>query len=236
MSANRAGTIRRVGPRRLGRRDRGLRDPRRRRLRGPVCAGPARPTAPRRRGRGPPAALEPRPLERRRAPSAHTLGRVFGVFDVLAVIAVIVAGLGIVNTLTMNVLERVREIGVLRAAGMTRRQVWRMVVVEAGGSGSSAASSGPAGPGRRGVHAGARRRRVARRLPIDPPWLVMGLALALRRRDRHARGVLPGPAREPHGNRPSGAARVDSPATEDARARGRGPRRGEHGHDCDARG
>src|SRR5438128_1899034 len=32
----------------------------------------------------------------------------------------------------MNVYERVREIGVLRAAGMTRRQVWRMVVVEAG--------------------------------------------------------------------------------------------------------
>ena len=44
----------------------------------------------------------------------------------------IVAALGIVNTLTMNVLERVREIGVLRAAGMTRRQVWRSVVVEAG--------------------------------------------------------------------------------------------------------
>ena len=32
----------------------------------------------------------------------------------------------------MNVYERVREIGVLRAAGMTRPQVWRMVVVEAG--------------------------------------------------------------------------------------------------------
>jgi putative ABC transport system permease protein len=37
-----------------------------------------------------------------------------------------------VNTLTMNVVERVREIGVLRATGMTRSQVWRMVVVEAG--------------------------------------------------------------------------------------------------------
>ncbi len=32
----------------------------------------------------------------------------------------------------MNVFERVREIGVLRAAGMTRRQVWRSVVIEAG--------------------------------------------------------------------------------------------------------
>ena len=55
----------------------------------------------------------------------------FVVFDALAVVAVIVAALGIVNTLTMSVVERIREIGVLRAIGMTRRQVLRMVVVEA---------------------------------------------------------------------------------------------------------
>jgi putative ABC transport system permease protein len=61
-----------------------------------------------------------------------TLDRVFGVFDALAVVAVLIAALGIVNTLTINVIERVREIGILRAAGMTRRQVWRSVVVEAG--------------------------------------------------------------------------------------------------------
>jgi putative ABC transport system permease protein len=61
-----------------------------------------------------------------------TLGRVFTVFDALAAVAVLIAALGIVNTLTINVIERVREIGILRAAGMTRRQVWRSVVVEAG--------------------------------------------------------------------------------------------------------
>ena len=61
-----------------------------------------------------------------------TLGRIFSVFDALAVVAVLIAALGIVNTLTINVIERVREIGILRAAGMTRRQVWRSVVVEAG--------------------------------------------------------------------------------------------------------
>jgi putative ABC transport system permease protein len=77
-------------------------------------------------------ALEPSTIDRVQGAVSAALGRVFGLFDALAVVAVIVAALGIVNTLTMNVVERVREIGVLRAAGMTRRQVARMVVVEAG--------------------------------------------------------------------------------------------------------
>jgi putative ABC transport system permease protein len=77
-------------------------------------------------------ALEPNPLERVAGAVDAALGRVFGLFDALAIVAVIVAALGIVNTLSMNVLERVRELGVLRAAGMTTRQVRRTVVVEAG--------------------------------------------------------------------------------------------------------
>jgi len=76
-------------------------------------------------------ALEANPVERIQGAVAEALARVFGVFDALAFIAVIVAALGIVNTLTMGVLERVREIGVLRAIGMSRRQAMRMVVVEA---------------------------------------------------------------------------------------------------------
>src|SRR3954447_6552366 len=72
----------------------------------------------------------------------ETLGRVFTVFDALAAVAVLIAALGIVNTLTINVIERVREIGILRAAGMTRRQVWRSVVVEAGVLGLSGAILG----------------------------------------------------------------------------------------------
>ena len=76
-------------------------------------------------------ALESNPIERIQGAVADALGRVFGVFDALAFVAVIIAALGIVNTLTMGVLERIREIGVLRAIGMSRRQVMRMVVVEA---------------------------------------------------------------------------------------------------------
>jgi len=77
-------------------------------------------------------ALEPTPLGQIAGAVDDALARVFVLFDALALIAVVVAGLGIVNTLTMNVLERVRELGVLRATGMTRRQIWRMIVVEAG--------------------------------------------------------------------------------------------------------
>jgi putative ABC transport system permease protein len=77
-------------------------------------------------------ALEANPIDRIAGAIDATLARVFGLFDALALIAVLVAALGIVNTLTMNVYERVREIGILRATGMTRPQVWRMIVVEAG--------------------------------------------------------------------------------------------------------
>ena len=87
-------------------------------------------------------ALEPTGLGRIEGAIGQALDRVFGLFDVLALVAVVVAALGIVNTLTMNVLERVREIGVLRAAGMTRRQVWRSVVVEAGITGLIGATCG----------------------------------------------------------------------------------------------
>jgi putative ABC transport system permease protein len=89
-------------------------------------------------------ALDPVPLDRIQGAIGEALDRVFGLFDVLSLIAVVVAALGIANTLTMNVFERVREIGVLRAAGMTRQQVWRSVVVEAGITGLIGAMCGVA--------------------------------------------------------------------------------------------
>ncbi|MFN8191255.1 MAG: FtsX-like permease family protein [Nocardioidaceae bacterium] len=48
----------------------------------------------------------------------------------LLALALIIAVLGIVNTLALSVIERTREIGLLRAVGMTRRQLRRMVSLE----------------------------------------------------------------------------------------------------------
>lgn len=55
----------------------------------------------------------------------------FRMFDVLALIAMLVGFMGITNTLTMNVMERTQEIGMLRAVGMTRGQLVRMILSEA---------------------------------------------------------------------------------------------------------
>lgn len=55
----------------------------------------------------------------------------FSLFDVLGLIGLVVAALGVINTMLMNVLERTRELGGLRSLGMSRRQVRRMILAEA---------------------------------------------------------------------------------------------------------
>jgi putative ABC transport system permease protein len=56
----------------------------------------------------------------------------FRITYALQVIAVLVAALGIINTLTALILQRGREIGILRAIGAFRSQVRRIVLIEAG--------------------------------------------------------------------------------------------------------
>jgi putative ABC transport system permease protein len=53
-----------------------------------------------------------------------------GLVMALLALSVIVALLGIVNTMALSVHERTRELGMLRAVGMSRRQVRRMVRAE----------------------------------------------------------------------------------------------------------
>ena len=121
------------------------------------------------------AALEPNPLETVAGAVDTALSQVFGLFDALALIAVVVAALGIVNTLTVSVLERVRELGVLRAAGMTRGQVRRTVVVEAGILGIVGSVLGIA----TGLMAGAILVLFAGGGPLilELPWASIGVAV-----------------------------------------------------------
>ena len=51
------------------------------------------------------------------------------VYGLLA-LSIVIAVIGIVNTLSLSVLERTREIGLLRAVGLSRRRLRRMVTLE----------------------------------------------------------------------------------------------------------
>jgi putative ABC transport system permease protein len=53
-----------------------------------------------------------------------------GANAVVTVLAVLIGGIGVMNTMIMSIFERTREIGVLRALGWKRARVMRMIVVE----------------------------------------------------------------------------------------------------------
>ncbi len=59
------------------------------------------------------------------------VNQLLGLVYALLALSVVVALFGIVNTLTLSIQERVRELGLLRAVGATRKQVRRMVLLEA---------------------------------------------------------------------------------------------------------
>ncbi len=58
------------------------------------------------------------------------IGQLFDVMRALEAVTVLIALLSVVNTLLTAVLDRMREIGVLRAIGMLRRQLVKLILVE----------------------------------------------------------------------------------------------------------
>ncbi len=66
------------------------------------------------------------------------VGTYFQIVYAILAVAAIVGLLGLANTLAMSVLHRFREIGILRALGVTRSQAWRMVLVESATMGLTA--------------------------------------------------------------------------------------------------
>ena len=66
-----------------------------------------------------------------RARIVGMIDEVLTMVNVMVALAVIIALIGIANTLALSVFERTRELGLVRAVGMTRRQLRRMVRLEA---------------------------------------------------------------------------------------------------------
>ena len=106
------------------------------------------------------------------------LDRTFGLLDVLALAGVVVAALSMLDVLLMDVRQRVGELGLLRAAGLTRAQAWRAVVVEAGILGLASALVGSVA-GTAGSALVLAAGSGAPGFALGVPWPAIGLALVL---------------------------------------------------------
>jgi putative ABC transport system permease protein len=77
--------------------------------------------------------------EQFKADQGAAVDQVLGLVYALLALAIVIALLGIGNTLALSILERTRELGVLRAVGMTRSQLrstirWESVIIAVQGT------------------------------------------------------------------------------------------------------
>jgi putative ABC transport system permease protein len=118
-----------------------------------------------------------------REASLEIFDRTFAITGVLRILSVVVAFLGMLAALMALQLERTREIGVLRALGVTPRQVWGLVTAQTGMIGFlSGLLAVPSGLLLAVVLVFViNRRSFGWTMSIDPsPWILLqGVALSL---------------------------------------------------------
>lgn len=76
--------------------------------------------------------LDIRPNRALRADVLEVFDRTFAITVALRMLATLVAFIGVLNALLLLQLEKQREVGILRALGLTGAQLWRLVMVETG--------------------------------------------------------------------------------------------------------
>ena len=112
------------------------------------------------------------------AEQGAAIDTVLNLLYVLLLFSVVIAVLGIVNTLALSVLERTREIGLLRAVGLLRRQLGGMITIEAIATAVFGAILGTAARARAGHSAPARAPGPRTQHPRHPLDLILAMLLA----------------------------------------------------------
>lgn len=115
-----------------------------------------------------------------RAAMSSALGTIITLATALLAVAVIIAIVGIGNTLGLSVIERTRESALLRALGLHRRQLRLMLAVEAALlAGVGAAVGVLAGIGYGWIGVASAFGEAGETMVIDIPWGQLGLVLLL---------------------------------------------------------
>ena len=76
--------------------------------------------------------LEVRPNAGLRADALAIFDRTFAITDAMQLLATAVAFVGVLSALLSLQLEKARELGILRAVGLTVRQLWGLVMLQTG--------------------------------------------------------------------------------------------------------
>lgn len=103
---------------------------------------------------------------------------IFFMINAIVIIGIAVASIGMMNTMLMNMIERVKEIGTMRALGTTRKQVMNMMLSEALFMGTAAAIAG-GGAGLLVMYVTSAQNYEALDIPFMISWQAVGSGFVL---------------------------------------------------------